>query len=61
MERGGTGIEGMGLEGQNSCRKPLRPENEFFGMGRVVIPKGKEFGGDPDRLTGLLSLKDRTP
>ena len=61
MERGGTGIEGMGLEGQNSCRKPLRPENEFFGMGRVVIPKGKEFGGDPDRLTGVLSLKDRTP
>ena len=62
MERGGTGIDGMGgLEEQNSCRKRLRPENEFFGMSRVVIPKGKEFGSDPDRLTSVLSLRDGTP
>ena len=58
VKRGGTGIRGMGLEGQNPHRELLCSENQFFELRFVVGPKAEEFRGDPDRLPSVFSLED---
>ncbi len=61
VKRGGTGIRGLGLEGQNPEREFLCSQNQFSALRFIVGLEGEQFGGDPDRLPSVLPLERGPP